>query len=38
MLNFFMVANSDSCHTLSEVYEHVIDVSLMLEMFFTQDS
>ena len=44
MLYFFMVAHKAACQTLSkaflntEVYEDMVEVLLMLEIFLTEDS
>ena len=48
MLYFFMVAHKAACQTLSktllksmnlvEVYENMVEVLLVLEIFFTKDS
>ena len=41
MLYFFMVANKAACQTLSKaflVYDDMVEVVLVLEIFLTEDS
>ena len=37
MLYFLIVAHKASCHTLSEVYEDMVEILLMLQVFLAED-
>ena len=38
MLHFFMVAHKAACQTLLEVYEDMVEVLLVLEIFTTENA